>query len=327
MRVYIRYALLALAIALSIASIIRASTDINQPTMPDLSALTQELTELQTQSKDLPTTESKIDFAINKAVGSSVFKSSVASLTNNLVDTMVKRADSNELADAILNHPSITPAQRSGRRDFTDEERAKLSEYIKTAVVEKKDRLPVIVTEHVRTTVKSRSEEIVKIWNESSWYKTLTFSGFSQLVDRVKKVLGVRKFYEEITNEWVMEVMTEILELGGKDIITVTDDHVAAADVTTMTNKPDLGKRGSPSTDSQPPTEPSTIVKFITLVTLGTAMLSVPILYYFISVVSMTVQILIIPVLAIFVVITAPVWIPIATFVHYFGSLLPGFGA
>ncbi|KAJ3088192.1 hypothetical protein HK102_009345 [Quaeritorhiza haematococci] len=333
MRVYIRYALLALAIALSIASIIRASTDINQPTMPDLSALTPELTELtkeltqlRTQTKDLPTTESKIDLAITTAVNSAVFQSLVKSLTNHVVDTLVKKADSTELVDATLTHPSITSAQRPGSRDFTDEEKAKLGQCIKTALVEKKDRFPVIVTEQVGTTVKSRSEEIVKIWNEYSWFKTLTQSGFSQLVDRVKKVVGVRKIYEEITNEWATEVMTEVLELGGKDIITVTNDHVAA-DITGTTDKPDLRKRGPPSTEPTEPTEPSAIVIFITAIVLGPFLYSIPLLYYSMAVLSASV---VFTVLGIFAVIGAPILIPLEIgfllqyLLQYFGSLLSG---
>ncbi|KAJ3087414.1 hypothetical protein HK102_011167 [Quaeritorhiza haematococci] len=199
--------------------------------------------------------------------------------------TLVKKADSTELVDATLTHPSITSAQRPRSRNFTDEEKAKLGQCIKTALVEKKDRFPVIVTEQVGTTVKSRSEEIVKIWNEYSWFKTLTQSGFSQLVDRVKKVVGVRKIYDEIMNEWATEVMTEVLELGGKDIITVTNDHIAN-DITATTDKSDLRKRGPLSTESTEPAEPSAIVKFVTYVVLRTFLSSIPLLYYSMAVLS-----------------------------------------
>ncbi|KAJ3073936.1 hypothetical protein HK102_005908, partial [Quaeritorhiza haematococci] len=206
-------------------------------------------------------------------------------------------------------------------------ERAKLGQCIKTALVEKKDRFPVIVTEQVGTTVKSRSEEIVKIWNEYSWFKTLTRSGFTQQVDRVKKVVGVRKIYDEIMNEWATEVMTEVLELGGKDIITVTNDQVAANDNTATTDKPELRKRGPPSTEPTEPTEPSAIVKFITYVVLGTFLSSFPILYYSMAVLS---GIVVVTVLGIFAVIAAPILIPLEIgfllqyLLQYFGSLLAG---
>ncbi|KAJ3082983.1 hypothetical protein HK102_001349 [Quaeritorhiza haematococci] len=240
MRTYFRYALLVLAIALSIAGIIKASTEINeQATTPEMKALVQELVDVQKQAQELPTMQSKIDFAIDKAFSSSLYQKALTSIAQSTVEGLVKKADTGELVGKILEHENITSAQRPGSRDFTDEEKAKLTEFLKTAIQSKQDRFPVIATEHVRAIMKSRADELVKIWKESSWIKTFTFSGFTQLVDRVKQLFGVKKVFEDIANEWSEEVATEMLELGGKDIIRpiTTDGENAEAEKPAELNK------------------------------------------------------------------------------------------
>ncbi|KAJ3082984.1 hypothetical protein HK102_001350 [Quaeritorhiza haematococci] len=308
MRSYFRYALLILALALGIAGIIKASTEINeQATTPEMKALVQELVDVQKQAQDLPTTESKIDLAIDKAFSSSLYQRALTSITAATVDALVKKAENGELAEKILEHENITSAQRPGSKDFTDEEKGKLSEYLKAALEAKRDRFPDIVTEHVRAITKSKADELVKIWKESSWLKTLTFSGFAQLVDRVKQLFGVRKVFQDIANEWSEEVATEMLELGGKDIIRpiTTDDENAAGD------KPELNKRFIVFIFLIPLLAilgPIIAVEVMVALTVASTAITVG------AVLLSPILVIVLPPFFIFAAITSPIWYPVGIF-------------